>query len=137
MVSKTISAPATMENLEQLIDFIVKSAEELCGNKNTLDKIRLAAEEVLINIVKYAYPQDKGGIDIACVEGPGRAFVIEVTDTGIPFDPLAKSEPDVTKPMEERPIGGLGIYMVRKSMDDVRYRRENNRNVLTLVKNCK
>lgn len=95
---------------------------------------RLVLEELLVNIVNYAYPPDVDGevtIDVDNVEG---CVVIRLTDRGVPFDPLARETPDTTLPLEQRPIGGLGIFLVREMMDTVDYEYTDGCNVLTVTK---
>ncbi len=96
--------------------------------------INLVLEEAVSNVIFYAFPE-KGihTIDISFkMEGDELILVIE--DEGIPFDPTKKEVPDITLTAEERPIGGLGIFLIQKMMDQVIYKRENNRNILTLIK---
>ena len=95
----------------------------------------MAVEEIFVNIAHYAYAPGEGEAEIAAlVEGDPAELVVEFRDSGVPYDPLAKPDPDVTLSAEERGIGGLGIYMVKKSMDDVQYRHEGGRNILTIRK---
>jgi len=126
--------PAILAHLETMIDFVMRSAEKQGFDKETLGQIRLACEEALVNVVSYAYPGKEGTVEISCAPAPAGGIVIEISDRGVPFDPLSLPEPDTTLPMEQRKIGGLGIYMVRKIMDDVGYRRADGRNVFTLTK---
>ena len=98
-----------------------------------MNQILIAAEEIFVNIASYAYGQETGSAEIRMTVEDGCAG-IEFRDSGTPFDPLAKADPDVTLPAEERQIGGLGIFMVKKSMDDVQYRYEGGENILTIRK---
>ena len=99
-------------------------------------QIDVAVEEIFVNIANYAYNPDIGsaGITVETQEDP-LSVVITFTDGGVPYDPLKKPDPDVTLPAEERQIGGLGIYMVKKSMDDISYDYKDGKNILTLKKN--
>ena len=99
--------------------------------------MRLASEEALVNVINYAYSGGQGNVLVSCGEAGAGGIKIELSDAGVPFDPLSRPEPDTTLPMEQRKIGGLGILMIRKSMDEVAYRRENGRNILTMVKFAK
>ena len=92
-------------------------------------------EELFVNVASYAYPSGSGSvtIDMEITEEPAAA-VITFTDSGIPFNPLKKDDPDIALSAEERQIGGLGIYMVKKSMDDIAYAYRDGRNVLRIVK---
>ena len=94
--------------------------------------INLALEEAVSNVMLYAYPGGSGQVLVECNKSDKLVFTI--TDSGVPFDPTQQAEPDVTQSFEERPIGGLGIFLVRQIMDDVRYERKDNKNILTLTK---
>jgi sigma-B regulation protein RsbU (phosphoserine phosphatase) len=97
--------------------------------------LNLALEEAVTNIILYAYP--KGSDGLVDIEAVLREHSIEfiITDSGVPFDPTAAPDADITLPAEERSIGGLGIYIVRQIMDEVRYQRLDDKNVLTMIKN--
>lgn len=95
---------------------------------------RLVIEELVVNVVNYAYDEGtEGGLDIDICNHDGE-ISITFTDGGTPFNPLAKEDPDTTLPLEKRPIGGLGILLVKKMMDDVTYRHEEGHNILTIKK---
>ena len=94
--------------------------------------INLALEEAVSNVMLYAYPGKSGQVLIECTKSDKLIFTI--TDSGIPFDPTQQEDPDVTQNAEERPIGGLGIFLVRQIMDDIRYERKDDKNILTLTK---
>ena len=99
-------------------------------------QVDVAVEELFVNIAHYAYAPDTGSatIRVAPRQDP-KGVAITFVDRGVPYDPLAKEDPDVTLSAEERQIGGLGIYMVKKSMDDMQYEYRDGQNVLTIVKN--
>ena len=100
----------------------------------TTMKLNLAIEEAVVNVMNYAYPQDTvGDINIEA-KGDDNQLEFIISDTGTPFDPTAKAEVDTTLSAEERPIGGLGIHLVRQIMDGVTYERKDNKNILTLKK---
>ena len=127
---------AVRENLQTVLDFIESHlGEPDCPPKSKM-QILLAAEEVFINIASYAYQPDKGNA-IVRVEVSEEPVCVTITfmDNGIPYDPLAKDDPDITLSAEEREIGGLGIFMVKSTMDDVNYEYRNGQNILTLKKN--
>ena len=131
---KEITVEAKDENLQQVMGFIEEVLEaEDCSMKTSM-QIQLAVEELFINIAHYAYVDKTGEVTISISISDDRAAEITFTDSGIPYDPLQKEDPDITKPSEERPIGGLGIFMVKKSMDRMYYRYENSHNILTIVK---
>ncbi|MBR4565139.1 MAG: SpoIIE family protein phosphatase [Paludibacteraceae bacterium] len=95
--------------------------------------INLALEEVVSNVMLYAYPGTRGRVLVECTRTDKLVFTI--TDSGMPFDPTLQKDPDMTQSVEDRPIGGLGIFLVRQIMDDIRYERKDGKNILTLVKN--
>ncbi|MBQ6215002.1 MAG: SpoIIE family protein phosphatase [Oscillospiraceae bacterium] len=132
---KEILIDAKPENLPELTDFAEKFLDEIGCPLKTKLQIDVMLDEIFTNIVSYAYApgEGKARISFKCLEGPRRA-VITFADRGIPFDPTKAEEPDISLPAEKRKIGGLGILMVRKSMDDVRYEHKNGQNILTVIK---
>ncbi len=125
--------PAKLTNLERMFAFIRQAAVRQCFTEEQQDKIQLACEEMLVNVINYAYPGKEGDLEIT-LENKEGCLEIGIIDSGIPFDPLAHAAPNILAPMEERKIGGLGIFIMRKIMDQVHYRREGEHNVLTMVK---
>ena len=133
---KELKIDAKTENLEQVMAFIDTELEGIdCPMKEQM-QLDVAVEEIFVNIASYAYEPGTGDalIRFEKLQDPGR---VEITfiDSGIPYDPLKKEDPDVTLSAEERQIGGLGIFMVKKSMDDMTYTRSDGQNILTLYKN--
>jgi serine/threonine-protein kinase RsbW len=98
-----------------------------------LNKIELAIEELLVNIVKYAYPDKTGNIEITFFLKDSKILVLTIIDTGIAFNPLLKTDVDISSSLNERLAGGLGIFFVRNFADDIQYHRDNNKNILTLL----
>ena len=97
--------------------------------------ITVALEEIFINIAHYAYPNDSGEVSLAIdFSSESQTMTFQITDSGIPFDPLSKPDPDITLPAEQRQIGGLGIFMMKRTMDEVSYRYEDGQNRLTMKK---
>lgn len=96
--------------------------------------INLALEEAVSNVMLYAYPENASGQVLVEAEKTDTQVTFTITDSGIPFDPTAQSDPDITLSVEERPIGGLGIHLVRQIMDKLTYERKDNKNILTLLK---
>ncbi|MDR1205278.1 MAG: ATP-binding protein [Peptococcaceae bacterium] len=126
-------------SLEAVQTFVDEYMERLNPSGQARMHVALAVEEIFVNIAHYAYaPGEAGAATVRCEAdaGTGRLTVV-FTDGGAPYDPLAKADPDVTLPLEERPIGGLGIFITKRLMDAVDYRFENGKNVLTIVKNVK
>lgn len=127
---------AKVENLQDVLAFVDEQLEgRNCSIKIQM-QIDIAIEELFVNVAQYAYSEGSGRVKISLkwLEDPLR-LSITFTDRGIPYDPLAKPDPDITLSARERQIGGLGIYMVKKSMDDMIYERRDGQNILTIIKN--
>ena len=136
MPTKTMETEAVKEHLPQVLEFVEGCLEEAGCPMKTMMQISIAVEEIFVNIASYAYAPETGNVRIR-VEASGEKAMASITfeDSGIPYDPLKKEDPDVTLSAEERKIGGLGIYMVKQSMDQVRYEYRDGKNILTLIKN--
>lgn len=132
---KNLIIDATIDNLEKVIDFINSVLETADCPVKIRTRIDVAVEELFVNIAHYAYGEKTGKAEIIIdLKGDPVAAEITFIDSGIPYDPLAKEDPDVTLSFEKRKIGGLGIFMVKKSMDDMRYEYKDNKNHLTITK---
>ena len=127
---------ALTENLPEVQSFIEEKLNGIdCSMKDTI-KISVAVEEIFVNIAHYAYDPNIGKATVRVeVSDDPVAVIITFIDHGIPYDPLAKEDPDVTMSAEERQIGGLGIFLTKKNMDDVSYEYKDGQNILTLKKN--
>ena len=126
---------AVRENIPRITEFVDAALEQMnCGVKTQM-AIDIALDEILANICHYAYAPGTGTVEV-CVDHDAENRTAEITfrDRGVPFDPLQKEDPDTTLTAEEREIGGLGIFLVRKTMDAMKYRREGGFNVLTIRK---
>jgi serine/threonine-protein kinase RsbW len=132
----SLKVPAKIENLHQMMEFIRSFMEANQINNTAIMQTELAVEEALVNIINYAYPDKNGDMELRCAFSADRKISFDLIDSGLQFDISKMKEPDITKPVEEKPIGGLGIFLLKRMMDDVRYIRENNQNILTLVKQC-
>ena len=122
------------KNLEPVISFLEENLESLGCPFKEEQQMCIAVEELFINIVNYAYPESAGPADVKIRELPGRVIEVILRDGGVPFNPLELKDPDITLKAEDRQIGGLGIYMVKKSMDEVTYQYDNGQNILILRK---
>ena len=132
---KTLTVPAELEQLQNVQDFISGELENCDCPMKAQFQIEMAVEEIFVNIVSYAYHPEAGEATIRCaVEEEPLQVTIQFLDHGKPFDPLAKKDADTSGEALEEREGGLGILMVKKSMDDVRYEYENGKNVLTIRK---
>lgn len=132
---KEITLEATLENLQIVQDLISEELEKADCPMKTQIAITIAVEEIFVNIASYAYGDSIGKVTVSVeIQNPITQAVITFIDQGVPYNPLAKEDPDITLSAEERSIGGLGIFMVKKSMDDVIYEYRNNSNILTIKK---
>ena len=133
---KEMKMDATVENIETITDFVNEQLETLnCPIKIQM-QIDIAIDELFSNIARYAYNPDVGPatVRIEVLKEP-LSVVITFIDHGQPYDPLKKADPDITLSAEERDIGGLGIYIVKKSMDHIAYEYKDGQNILTIKKN--
>ena len=135
---KEISIAATIENIEVVTDFVNEELEALDCPMKAQMQIDVAIDELFSNIAHYAYSPEVGDatVRVEVVEDP-LSVIITFIDKGVPYDPLAKADPNVTLSAEEREIGGLGIFMVKKTMDEVTYEYKDGRNILTIRKSLK
>lgn len=132
---KELTIEAKIENLQDVLAFAESVFESVDMPMKPMIQLNIAVEEIFVNVASYSYPDSTGDVTIKLdsEEVPGR-MLVTFTDSGIPYDPLAKEDPDTTLSLEERGVGGLGIFMVKKSMDAMRYCYENNCNILTIEK---
>jgi len=129
---KKLEIEANIENLNMALEFINTELEQRGCPEDIQGKIEIAVEEIFVNIANYAYTPGKG--DAVIFISVNDKAVIRFEDTGRPYNPLEKPEPDLDKPLMERDIGGLGVFLVKKLMDNVEYKRTDNKNVLILQK---
>ena len=125
---------AEKENLQDLIKFVHRNIDSYVDEK-TISKIELVIEEIFINIVNYAYKDEEEKAVCVDIRKDNQKMIITFEDNGIPFNPLDNEDPDIRLNAEERQIGGLGIYLVKKIMDDVKYLYKENKNILIIEKN--
>ena len=132
---KELTVEAKTTNIEAVTDFVNEHLEALDCPMKAQMQIDIAIDELFGNIAHYAYNPEIGQatVRVEVVEDP-LSVVITFIDNGVPYDPLAKADPDTTLSAEERDIGGLGIYMVKKSMDDIAYEYKNGQNILKIKK---
>jgi len=135
---KSLELEARIENLDQVMSFVDGILEENDCPMKEMMQIDVAVEEIFVNIAHYAYSPEVGKAVVSASLDSEKAIIsVSFEDKGVPFNPLAKDDPDVSLSAEDRQIGGLGIFMVKKSMDDVLYERKDGKNILTLVKRIK
>lgn len=130
----SITLTNDIQQVPQLADFVDMVCEEVGMDMAVAIQMNLAMEEAVVNVMSYAYPVDTVGNVTITAESNGEQLQFTIIDSGTPFDPTAKEEVDTTLSAEERPIGGLGIHLVRQLMDSINYERIDGKNVLTLRK---
>jgi len=133
---KELTVDAAIENVPTVTAFVDQQFEQLdCPPKMQM-QVDIAIDELFGNIANYAYNPETGSatVRVEVKENPTE-IVITFIDNGVSYDPLAKADPNTTLSAEQREIGGLGIYMVKKSMDDVSYEYKNGQNILRIKKN--
>ena len=136
MSVKELTLEAKVANLQQVLDFVDENLTSMRCPMKILMQIDVAVEEIFVNVASYAYAPNTGSVTIRMdLQEKPRAVVITFIDSGIPYNPLAKEDPDVSLSAEERSIGGLGIFMVKKTMDKMEYEYTDQKNVLKMYKN--
>lgn len=130
----SLTIDAKRDNLDKVLEFINNELLKFECEEMLLTKIDIAVEEIFVNISSYAY-ENQGEVEISCNVFEDNFMVeIELKDSGKPYNPLKRDNPDINLTIEEREIGGLGIFMTKKLMDDVKYKYENGKNVLSIYK---
>lgn len=126
-----LKTQASLDKLEEVQDFIGRQLEAYGVTAKAMLQIQLAVEEMFVNIAHYAYAPKSGEAVVECEQDEDMVR-ITLTDWGVPFNPLTKEDADITLSAEERPIGGLGIFMVKKFMDRLDYRYEDGKNIFSM-----
>ncbi len=129
-----ITVEATRENTPKAAAFVEAELEKISCPFKELSQINIAVDELFCNIASYAYPDSSGKAEITVQSNGPNEVSVTFEDWGIPYNPLQKDDPDVTLSAEERKIGGLGIFIVKKTMDNVQYKHEDGKNILTITK---
>ncbi len=132
---KELVIEAKVEALDRVLAFVDELLEETACSMKTKMQIDVVVEEVYVNIASYAYAPGTGQVQIRAEvsEDPAMLTVI-FADSGTPYNPLLREDPDVTLPAEEREVGGLGVYLTKKFMDEVTYDYRDHQNILTIKK---
>ena len=132
---KETTLEASLDHLNDGLAFVDGCLEEAACGMRAQMQIDVAVEEVFVNIASYAYAPGKGSATVRVeIRQDPRTVLITFLDRGVPYNPLEKEDPDVSLPAEERKIGGLGIFMVKKSMDNMLYKYQDGQNILTIIK---
>ncbi len=134
--SEEIELGADVKNLPSVVGFVESFLEKIDCPMKTLMQVNVAVDEIFTNISSYAYRSGSGDakLRMELLKDP-RAVLLTFTDNGIPYNPLAKEDPDVTLSADKRQIGGLGIFMAKKLMDDIEYEYRDGKNILRMKKN--
>ena len=132
-LQRSITLPNDIATISQLSEFVETVCEEKGLDMALTMNLNLALEEAVVNVMSYAYPDSQGDVKVDIMIDDQKVVSI-LTDSGIPFDPTTKDDVDTTLSADERPIGGLGIFLVRQIMDSINYERVGKQNVLTLIK---
>ena len=133
MTSKTFKAQT--DALSDILGFVDLMLEKYECPMKIQTAICVAIEEVFVNVARYAYENGEGDVTLEIgFDKESRNITFRMRDKGVPFDPLKKPDPDITLSAEEREIGGLGIFITKKTMDTVEYTYENGENTLTMIK---
>ena len=132
--NSSFSFPADKKEVGRVVDFINGFLEKKDMNSKIISQIDIAVDEICSNIFNYAYKDKKGQVLVE-ISYQDKMVTIRFIDTGVKFNPLEKEDPDVNLSLQERKIGGLGIYLVKQLMDDVKYEYSlKNENILTIIK---
>ena len=127
--------PADDSALNDVLAFAEEELEKAECPAKTMMQLTVALEEVFVNVAHYAYPDEKGKVNVGIAfDGENRRITFRIADSGVEFNPLEKPDPDITLSAEEREIGGLGIFICKKTMDEIGYARENGENILIMTK---
>ncbi len=127
-----------LENWKLVYDFLQEFIDEMNVDFRVKSKVLLSAEEIFVNIAKYAYPEDKGDVLVDITFNPQESVLqVKFRDSGIPFDPTKWRIPDIQQNLSNRKIGGLGIFIVRRMMDEIQYFHDGGANNLLIIKKIK
>ena len=129
-VEKTFAA--SMETIPVIVGFVSETASVMGVHPKRVMHLELALEEAAVNICSYAYEIPPGEVTIR-ISRETEVVRIELVDAGVPFDPLAADAPDIRSELENREVGGLGIFLIRRMLDEVHYSRSGDRNILSLA----
>ena len=130
-----LTIPALVENLPRVLEFVDRNLEGLGMSPADKMQVDVAVEEIFVNIASYAYIPEEGPATVRFeTTQPPVSVIVSFLDRGVPYDPLAKPDPDLDQPLQKRRRGGLGIYMVKQYMDGIEYEYRDGQNILTLKK---
>ena len=127
-----LELPAELSSLKRLTEFVRRGARDAALSESELDRLDLIMEEILVNVMRHAYPPgSQGVVKVGYAVNAPKTLFVEVSDSGREFDPLAKVPPNLELSLAERPIGGLGVFLVKQFAHSIEYHRIENRNILS------
>ena len=129
-----LTIEATVENLATVTEFITSSLEEKNCSMKTIMQMELVIEEIFVNVASYAYRPNVGNVTIY-KEFDNQSITVSFVDSGVDYNPLEHEDPDTNAEIEDRDIGGLGIFLIKKNVDEISYERKDEQNILTIKKN--
>ena len=130
-----LTVPAKIENLQKVMDFLGDQLDSIDYVMKARLQLELSIEEAYVNIVNYAYESEEGEVLICCNVGESPLKVtMQFIDYGKPYNPLENEDPDLSLNVEEKEIGGLGIFLIKKNVDDISYEYCDGKNILTIQK---
>ncbi len=130
---KRLTLPATTGSISAFSQFVRGGAVAAGVAENEFGKLDLILEEILVNVARYAYSPESGSVEVAYAPAGPHQLRVEIADFGRVFNPLQADPPDLSRGLAERPIGGLGVFLVRSMVDSIAYRREGDRNILAFT----
>jgi serine/threonine-protein kinase RsbW len=133
MEPSRLTLPATAGSISAFSQFVRGGAVEAGIGEADLEKLDLVLEEILINVARYAYTPETGAVEVAYAQAGPSKLRVEIADFGRVFNPLEADPPDLSRGLADRPIGGLGVFLVRSMVDSIDYRRESDRNILSFT----
>lgn len=134
--TRTITVPATLENLERLTSMVSDHLRDHGVPEKESFEVDLAVDEACTNVIRYAYGPDGGMVTVTCSVAPCEVRVC-ICDQGHPFDPLAVQAPDLTGGIDDRPVGGLGVHLIRSLMDHVTWEYRDGKNILCMTRHLR
>ena len=129
-----LTIDATVENLATVTEFITSSLEEKDCPLKVIMQMELVIEEIFVNVASYAYRPNVGNVTIY-KEFDNQSITVSFVDSGVDYNPLEHEDPDTNAEIEDRDIGGLGIFLIKKNVDEISYERKDEQNILTIKKN--
>ena len=130
---KRLTLPASAGSISAFSEFVRGGAVAAGVAAHEFEKLDLVLEEILINVARYAYAPETGAVEVAYAPAGDRKLRVEIADFGRVFNPLEADPPDLSRGLADRPIGGLGVFLVRSMVDSIDYRRDQDRNILSFT----